>query len=66
MQNAFLFQLLQITGCISIFKSKSNSVEVLTSNALIDLVISHDGFIIINNVLKEYDNIKEGIKNLKT
>ena len=34
--------------------------------ALIDLNISHDEFVLINNVLKQYDNMKEKIKNLKT
>ena len=43
-----------------------NSIEVLISKALIDSNISHDEFVLINNVLKEYDNMKEEIKNLKT
>ena len=47
-------------------KSKSNRIQVLLSKALIDSNISHDEFILINNVLKEYDNKKEEIKNLKT
>ena len=47
-------------------KSKLNSIEVLISKALIDSNISHDEFVLINNVLKEYDNMKEEIKNLKT
>ena len=47
-------------------KSKLNSIEVLISKVLIDPVISHDEFILINNVLKEYNEIKEEIKNLKT
>ena len=38
-------------------KSK-NTIEVLISKALIDSVISHDKFILINNVQKEYDNLK--------
>ena len=46
-------------------KSKLNSKEVLRSKALIDSNISHDEYVLINNVLKEYDNIKEEIKNLK-
>ena len=33
-------------------KSKLNSIEVLISKALIDSVISHDEFVLINNVLK--------------
>ena len=36
-----------------------NSVEVLISKALIDSVISHDEFVLINNVLKEYGETKE-------
>ena len=40
-------------------KSKWNSIEVSISKALIDLNVNHDEFILINNVLKEYDDIKE-------
>ena len=47
-------------------QSKSNSIEVLISQALIDLNISHDEFVLINNALKEYDSVKEEIKSLKT
>ena len=47
-------------------KSKLNSIEFLISKALIDSVISHDGFILINNLLKEHNKIKEEFKNLKT
>ena len=47
-------------------KSKFNSIEVLTSKALIDSNISHDEFVLINNVMKEYNEMKEEIKNLKT
>ena len=45
-------------------KSKLNSIEVLISKALIDLVIIHDEFVLINNVLKEYNEMKKEIKNL--
>ena len=31
-----------------------------------DSVISHDKFVLINNLLKEYDEMKEEIKNWKT
>ena len=31
-----------------------------------DSNISHDEFALINNLLKEYEDMKEGIKNLKT
>ena len=43
-------------------KSKLNSIEVLISKALPDSVISHDEFVLINDVLKEYKEMKEGIK----
>ena len=35
------------------------------SRALIDSVISHDESVLINNVLKEYDEMKEEIKKFK-
>ena len=47
-------------------KSKLNSIEVLISKALIDSVISHDEFVLINNVPKEYNKVKEEIRSLKT
>ena len=46
-------------------KSKLNSIEVLISKGLIDSNIIHDEFFLIN-VLKEYDDMNEEIKNLKT
>ena len=46
-------------------KFKLNSIEVLISKALIDSAISHDEFVLINSVLKEYMKMKEEIKNLK-
>ena len=46
-------------------KSKLNSIEALISKVLIYSLISHDEFILINNVLKEYNEMKEEIKNLK-
>ena len=45
-------------------KFKLNRIEVLISEASIDSNISDDEFISINNVLKEYGNMKEEIKNL--
>ena len=45
--------------------SKLNSIEFLISKVLIDSNISHDEFVLINNVLKEYNDTKEEIKNLK-
>ena len=45
-------------------KAKLNSIEVLISKALIYSNTSHDEFVLINNVVKEYDDTKEEIKNL--
>ena len=39
-------------------KSKLNSI----SQALINLNVSYDEFVLINNVLREYDDMKEEIK----
>ena len=43
-------------------KSKWNSVEVLISKALIDSNIIHNEFVSINNVLKEFHDMKDEIK----
>ena len=47
-------------------KSKLNRIEALISKSLIDSVVIHDEFVLINNVLKEYNEMKEEIKHLKT
>ena len=46
-------------------KSRLNNIEVLISKALIDSNISHDEFVLMSNVPKEY-NMKEEIKHLMT
>ena len=46
-------------------KSKLNSIEVLISKALIDSVISHDEFVLINKVLKKYNEMEDLIKKCK-
>ena len=43
-------------------KSKLNSIEVLTSKDLIESSISRNEFVLINNVLKEYGDMKKEIK----
>ena len=48
-----------------IAKSKLNSIEVLISMALTESVISLDEFVLINNVLQEYNEMKDEIKNLE-
>ena len=47
-------------------ESKLNKIEVLISKALMDSFISHDEFVLVDNALKEYNEMKEQIKNLKT
>ena len=44
-------------------KSKLNGIEVLISKTLIDSKISHDEFVLLNNVLKELYDMKK--KNQK-
>ena len=53
----------KIDKVVLLAKSKLNSIEVLISKALIDSVFSHNEFVLINNVLKEYEETKEEIKN---
>ena len=48
---------------ISLAKSKLNSLEVLISKTLIDSNISHVELILVNNVKKEFYDMKEEIKN---
>ena len=47
-------------------KFKLNRVEILISKFLIDSNISHGESVLIDHVLKEYDDMKEEIKSLKT
>ena len=46
-------------------KNKLNSIEVLISKFLNNSSISHDEFVLVNNVLKENDIAKKETKNLK-
>ena len=43
-------------------KSKLNAIEVFISNALIDLVIIYNEFVLITNIWKEYNEMKKEIK----
>ena len=47
-------------------KDNLNTIESLFFKALIDPYIGHDEFVLVNNVLREYYEIKEEIKNLET
>ena len=42
-------------------KYKLNSIETLISKALVNSIISHDEFFLINNVLKEFYGMKQEI-----
>ena len=44
-------------------KSKLNSIEVLISKTLIDSNISHGEFALISNVVKQFYDMKQEIKN---
>ena len=47
-------------------KSKLNNIGALILKILIDSVISHDEFVLISNILKEYNEMKEEIKKKNT
>ena len=46
-------------------KDNINTIEFLISKDLINSCISHDEFVSVNNVMKEYDDKRESIENLK-
>ena len=47
-------------------RKKKHDKKVLLAKALIDSNIIHDEFVLINDVVKEYDDMKEETNNLKT
>ena len=47
-------------------KFKLNSIEVSVSEVLIESVISHDEFLLINIMPIKYNKMKEGIKHFRT
>ena len=47
-------------------KSKLNSIETLTSQALIDLDISHEEFKTIVNEKEKYEQMKQNVRNTKS
>ena len=44
-------------------KSKLICIKVFVSKSLLDSVISHGEFILLNNGLKEYNKMKKEIRN---
>ena len=51
---------------VLLWKSKQGTIEVLICDVLINSYISHKEFVLVNNVLREYNEIKEEIKNPET
>ena len=47
-------------------QTKLNSIEVLISKAITNSCISHNEVVSVHNMLREYGDMKEDIKNLKT
>ena len=43
-----------------------NAIEVLISKSLVNAYISHDEFFSVNNILREYNEMKKEIKNPRT
>ena len=43
-------------------KYKSNTIKVLISKTLINSYISHDEFVTVNNVVREYNEMSKEIK----
>ena len=62
-QFLYLLQELELT---LLEKDKLNTFEVLISKNLIDSYINHDEFVLVNNVLREYQEMKEEVKNPET
>ena len=48
---------------MSLAKTKLDTSEVLISKDLSYSFVSHDEFVSVNNVLREYNEIKKHIKN---
>ena len=42
-------------------KDKLNTIEIIISKTLIDSYISHDEFVSVNSVLREYNEIKDSV-----
>ena len=50
---------------IKFYLKQLSFIDALISWALINSYISYDKFVLMNNVLTEYDDIKEETQNLK-
>ena len=52
--------------CSIVRETKSDTIEVLIYKPLIDSYINHEEFVSVNNFLREYNAMKEEIKNSET
>ena len=50
---------------MSLAKTELNTIEVSISKALSNSYINNDEFVLVNKVLREYDEMKEEMKNSK-
>ena len=53
--------IIMIYKIVLLRKDKLNTIDVLICKALFDLYIDHDEFVSVNNVLREYNEMKEEI-----
>ena len=52
--------------CSIVRETKLDTIEVLIYKPLIDSYINHEEFVSVNNFLREYNAMKEEIKNSET
>ena len=52
--------------CSIVRETKLDAIEVLIYKPLIDSYINHEEFVSVNNFLREYNEMKEEIKNSET
>ena len=52
-----------LNNILLLVNNKLNTTKSLISRALIVSYINHDEFVLVNNLLREFDEIKEKIKN---
>ena len=56
----------QLDKIVLLGKDKLNTIEVVISKSLINLYISHDEFVSVNNTLREYNEMKDKTRNPET
>ena len=53
----------KLEKAVLLAKTKKNTINFSISKNLIDSDISHNKFVLVNDVLKEYNDIKKAFKN---